>query len=124
MPIVKLLRNIAPLALAVTISSVCLCRSLWAADKDDSDKTKAVYSTNCKSCHGVDGGGTPIGKSINAPDLRSEAVQQHSDAQWTEQISGGKGNMPAFKNSLTPDQIQSLVRYVRQLGAAKPSTQK
>lgn len=117
---VKHLPKIAPFALAVMISSICLSASLWAADKDDSDKAKAAYSTNCKSCHGVDGGGTPIGKSLDAPDLRSEAVQKHTDAQWTEQISGGKGNMPPFKNSLTPDQIQSLVRYVRQLGAAKP----
>jgi mono/diheme cytochrome c family protein len=124
MLIVKLLRKIAPLALVLVIFSVCLSRSLWAADKDDSDKAKAAFSTNCKSCHGVDGSGTPIGKSLNVPDLRSDAVQQRSDAQLTEQISGGKGNMPAFKNSLTPDQIQSLVRYVRQLAAAKPSTQK
>jgi len=121
---VKLSKKIAPLALAVVISSISPTGSLWAADKDDSDKVKTLFGANCKSCHGVDGSGTPIGKSVNAPDLRSETVQQHSDAQWTEQITSGKGNMPAFKNSLTPDQVHSLVQYVRQLGGAKPSAQK
>jgi len=120
MQIVKL-SKIAPLALAVAISAVYPTGSLWAADTDDSDKVKATFSANCKSCHGVDGGGTPIGKSINAPDLRSDTVQKDSDAHFTEQITSGKGNMPAFKNSLTPDQIHSLVGYVRQLGKAKPS---
>lgn len=121
MPMVKFSRKFAPLALAVAISSV-YPNSLWAADKEDKGKT--LFGANCKSCHGVDGGGTPIGKSINAPDLRSDAVQKDSDAHFTEQITNGKGNMPAFKNSLTPDQVQTLVRYVRVLGAAKPSAQK
>lgn len=121
MRIMKLSKKIAPLALAVAIFSLYPSGSLRAADKDDSDKVKAVFSANCKSCHGVDGSGTPIGKSMDAPDLRSEAVQQHTDAQWTDQISNGKGNMPPFKTSLTPDQIQGLVRYIRQLGKAKPS---
>jgi len=124
MPIVKLLKTIAPLALAVAISSIYPTGPLWAADKTDTDKVKTLFGANCKSCHGVDGSGTPIGKSVNAPDLRSEEVQKQTDAQLAEVISGGKGNMPNFKNILTPDEIHSLVRYVRQLGRAKPSSQK
>ncbi len=124
MPIVKLSKRIAPLALALAISSICPIRSLWAADKAGSDKVKTLFGANCKSCHGVDGSGTPIGKSVDAPDLRSEAVQKQTDAQLAEVITGGKGNMPNFKNILTPDQVHSLVQYVRQLGGAKPSAQK
>ena len=124
MPIVKLLRTIAPLALAIAISSIYPTGSLQAANKADTDEAKTLFGANCKSCHGVDGSGTPIGKSVNAPDLRSEEVQKQTDAQLAEVISGGKGNMPNFKNILTPDEIHSLVRYVRQLGRAKPSSQK
>jgi cytochrome c6 len=94
--------------------------SAWAADKDEDDTGKKLFTSNCKYCHGADGAGTPVGQSMNAPDLRSEAVQKHTDAEMTNQIANGKGNMPPFKNSFSPDQIQSLVRYVRQLAATKP----
>ena len=124
MPIVKLSKKIAPLALAVLVSCIYPTGSLWAADKADTDTAKTAFGANCKSCHGVDGSGTPIGKSVDAPDLRSEAVQKQSDAQLAEVISGGKGNMPNFKNILTPDQVHGLVQYVRQLGKAKPAAQK
>ena len=121
MPKLKPRRKFAPLALAVAICCSYPVSSLWAAD---TSAGKTVFEANCKSCHGVDGSGSPIGKSLNAPDLRSPAVQQHSSAQWATQIANGKGNMPAFKNILTPDQIQSLVRYVRRLGRAKTTTPK
>jgi len=115
MPLTRPFRTLIPLALVMAICA----GSLWAADKDDSDKAKQAFASNCKTCHGVDGAGTPIGQSLNAPDLRSEAVQKQSDAQLEAAVSDGKGNMPPFKNSLTPDQIQSLVRYVRHLAAGK-----
>lgn len=125
MPVVKFSTKTFPLALALAIFCILPLASVRAADKDDdAAKVKSLFGANCKYCHGVDGGGTPVGQSMNAPDLRSEAVQKHTDAQLTDQITNGKGNMPPFKNSLAPDQIQSLVRYVRQLGAAKPPAQK
>ena len=124
MPMVKLSKKIAPLALALAICSVYPVSSVWAEDKNDSDPVKTLFRANCKTCHWLDGGGTPIGQSMNAPDLRSEAVQKEPDARLSDQITNGKGNMPPFKNSLTPDQVHSLVGYVRQLGKAKPSAQK
>jgi len=114
----SIVKKIFPLAVAVAISSTYPAGALWAADKGDSDKVKTLFGANCKSCHGMDGSGTPIGKSVNAPDLRSETVQRQTDAQLAEVISGGKGNMPNFKNILTADQVHSLVRYVRQFSGA------
>jgi len=124
MPVVKFSKKIAPLALAVAICSIYPTGPLRATDKTDTDKVRTLFGANCRSCHGVDGGGTPIGKSVGAPDLRSEAVQKQTDAQLAEVISGGKGNMPNFKNILTTDQVHSLVQYVRQLNKAKPAAQK
>ena len=125
MPVVKFSPKTFALALALAIFCILPLASVRAAEKDDdAAKVKSLFGANCKYCHGVDGGGTPVGQSMNAPDLRSEAVQKHTDAQLTDQITNGKGNMPPFKNSLAPEQIQSLVRYVRQLGAAKPPAQK
>jgi len=107
----------------VSTAVICLvlAGSLWGANKADHDKAKALFDGNCKSCHGVDGSGTPIGKSLNAPDLRSPAVQKDSDEHIADQITNGKGNMPNFKNILSAGQIQSLVHYVRYLGAGKSS---
>jgi mono/diheme cytochrome c family protein len=115
MPLMKAFRTLILLILPVAICA----SSLWAADKDANDKAKQAFASNCKTCHGVDGAGTPVGQSLNAPDLRSEAIHKQSDSQLAAAVSDGKGNMPPFKNSLTPDQIQSLVRYVRHLAAAK-----
>jgi mono/diheme cytochrome c family protein len=56
---------------------------------------------------------------MNVPDLRSPVVQKLTDAQLAQIISDGKGGMPPFKNSLSEDQIHSLVAHIRSLGGKK-----
>ena len=77
------------------------------------DAAAAAFKTNCVVCHGADGTGTPTGKTLKAPDLHSDAVQQMTNAQLVDIISNGKNNMPPFKNSLSEDQIKGLVAYVK-----------
>ena len=60
---------------------------------------------------------------MNAPDLRSQEVQKHSDTELTKFIADGKGDMPSFKKSLNEDQIRSLVQYVRELAKKKEASQ-
>jgi mono/diheme cytochrome c family protein len=69
----------------------------------------ATFRTKCATCHGQDGGGSEVGKSMNVPDLRSAAVQKLPDVELAQVISNGKGGMPSFKNSLSDDQIHGLV---------------
>jgi len=88
------------------------------------DKAKAAYKTNCVSCHGSDGGGTPLGKSMQAADLRSPQVQSKSDTELAQVITEGKNNMPAFKNTLNPEQVQGMVKYIRELGKNGQSSQR
>ena len=78
-----------------------------------------TYRTKCAMCHGPDGAGSQVGKSMNVPDLRSPVVQKLPDAQLAEIISDGKGGMPSFKNSLSEDQVHSLVVHIRSLRAKK-----
>jgi len=85
----------------------------------DSAASSAMFRTKCAMCHGQDGGGSEVGKSLNVPDLRSQAVQKLPDAQLTQIISDGKGGMPSFKNSLKEDQIHSLVAHIRSLHQKK-----
>jgi cytochrome c6 len=85
----------------------------------DSAASVATYRTKCAMCHGQDGGGSDVGKSMNVPDLRSPAVQKLPDAELAQIISNGKGGMPSFKNSLSPDEIHALVTHIRSLHQKK-----
>ena len=92
---------------------------VWASPGPDSAASSATFRTKCAMCHGQDGGGSEIGKSMNVPDLRSQAVQKLPDAELAQIISNGKGGMPSFKNSLSEDQIHSLVAHIRSLHQEK-----
>jgi len=80
---------------------------------------KETFRTKCAMCHGPDGAGSEVGKSMNIPDLGSETVQKLPDAELTQIISDGKGGMPSFKSSLNEAQIHALVRHVRSLRQKK-----
>jgi cytochrome c6 len=90
-----------------------------ASPGPDSASSNATFRTKCAMCHGQDGGGSEIGKSMNVPDLRSQAVQKLPDAELAQIIANGKGGMPSFKNSLSEDQIHSLVAHIRSLHQKK-----
>jgi mono/diheme cytochrome c family protein len=81
--------------------------------------SSATFRTKCAMCHGPDGGGSEVGKSMNIPDLRSEAVQKRPDAELAQIISDGKGGMPPFKSSFSEAQIHDLISYVRTLRQKK-----
>jgi len=90
-----------------------------ASPGPDSAASSATFRTKCAMCHGPDGSGSAVGKSMNVPDLRSPEVQKVPDAQLAQIISDGKGGMPSFKGSLSEDQVHSLVTYVRSLRGKK-----
>jgi cytochrome c6 len=85
----------------------------------DGAASSATYRTKCATCHGADGGGSKVGKSMNVPDLRSQAVQKLSDAELAQIISDGKGGMPSFKSSLSEAEIHALVSNIRSLHQKK-----
>lgn len=84
-----------------------------------SNSAASTYKTNCVSCHGPDGRGSVVGKSLHAADFHSAQVQQQSDAQLAEVVGQGRGNMPAFGTRLSKDQIEALVKYIRTLAKGK-----
>jgi mono/diheme cytochrome c family protein len=85
----------------------------------DGAASSAAFRTKCAMCHGQDGSGSEVGKSMNVPDLRSPVAQKLADAQLAQIISDGKGGMPSFKNSLSEDQVHSLVAHIRSLRGKK-----
>jgi mono/diheme cytochrome c family protein len=94
--------------------------SIVRADNSQaSAASTSTFKTKCAMCHGPDGGGSAVGKTLNVPDLRSPAVQKLSDAELAQIISDGKGGMPSFKGSLSEDQIHGLVTYIRSFAQKK-----
>ncbi len=57
-----------------------------------------------------------MGQKLGIKSYKSPDIQKQSDADLKNSIANGKGKMPAYGKSLTPEQIDSLVKYVRQLG--------
>jgi cytochrome c6 len=98
-------------AVTIALALVALAASSPAKAEDGA----SLFKANCVVCHGADGSGTPTGKSLKAPDLRSDAVQKLTDAQIQAQIEDGKNNMPPFKGTLNAAQIKALVAYVHTL---------
>jgi cytochrome c6 len=90
-----------------------------ASPGPDSAASSATFRAKCAMCHGPDGSGSEVGKSMNVPDLRSPAVQKLPDAQLAQIISDGKGGMPSFKSSLSEEQIHALVAHIRSLHQKK-----
>jgi mono/diheme cytochrome c family protein len=105
--------------LAVISAVVLFCAQSGAARADETQGKTATGSTifqaNCLVCHGEDGSGSDVGKSLHAADLRSSTVQTKSNAALAHFIDEGKGAMPAFKDRLDDQQVLDVVRYLRTL---------
>ena len=77
---------------------------------------EAVFKKNCVMCHGADGAGkTKMGAKLGAADLTSGDIQALSDEALAQTVRNGKGKMPAFGNTLSPDDITQVIQYVRTL---------
>ncbi|MGD1024993.1 MAG: cytochrome c [Candidatus Sulfotelmatobacter sp.] len=94
-------------ALGVVLSLPLSVRAQTASD--------TPYTSKCAGCHGSDGAGSAMGKTMGAHDFTSIEVQQMSDAELTDIITNGKSKMPAYGESLKLDDIKGLVAYIRTL---------
>ena len=103
----------------VVTFAFCLLLSAATARAAD-DATMKLYQAKCSACHGADGSGnTTVGKALKLKDIRDPEVQKMSDADLTTLIAKGKDKMPASEKTLKPDQVKSLVAYVRELAQKK-----
>ncbi len=110
-------------AVALLVIAVTMAASPAAGQGNTAGEN--VYKAKCATCHGPDGSGnTPVGKSLQVADLRSAAVQSKSDAELTQSVTDGKGNMPGFKGNITDDEIHAVVTFVRTFAAKGDSAPK
>ena len=53
------------------------------------------------------------GREMKVPNLTGEHARKPTDEKIATKISEGDDEMPAFKDKLSPQQIQDLVRFIR-----------
>ena len=71
----------------------------------------SLFRQHCAICHGQEANGKEVGGKF-VPSLRYGEAAKKSEAEIYEQIKNGKLPMPAFKNQLTEDEINKMVRFV------------
>ena len=86
----------------------------------------AHWADHCATCHGNDGRGTPLGRSLYppAPDMKSPSTQALSDGELFYMIERGipLTGMPAWGNGTAEGEKASwaLVRFIRYLPQLTP----
>jgi len=77
-----------------------------------------LFNIACKSCHGVDGYGTPMAPALNNQIFLSETP----DAAIYQIIAGGVSGtlMPAWGSRLTDQELQALAAFLRSLETTAP----
>jgi mono/diheme cytochrome c family protein len=109
------------LAAAVAALASASCATREGVPAREANQTRAVFERNCAVCHGPRGEGRQVG-TLTVPPLREGRAATDPDERLFAQIRDGGNGMPPFKFSLTDDQIQDLVRFVREeiQGRASP----
>ena len=80
-------------------------------------EAKKLFKQRCLKCHGSDGtGNTTYGQIVGATNLTDPEWQERvDDKRLVNSIKHGRGQMPAFGEKLSEEQITSLTSYVRTL---------
>jgi cbb3-type cytochrome c oxidase subunit III len=105
------------LSISTTLALVVVAPFLGLSLPPQAQKGQAIFQEQCVGCHGADGKAqTDMGKTIQAADLTSGAVQGQSDSKLEKTIKSGNAKMPSFDGKLSDDEIASVVAYIRQIG--------
>ena len=72
----------------------------------------SLFRQNCAICHGQEANGKEMDGRI-IPSLRYGSAATKSEQEIYDQIKNGKLPMPAFKDQLTEEEIQKMVRFIR-----------
>jgi len=70
------------------------------------DDGKAIFSSNCASCHTLAAAGTSGTIGPNLDEAKPD------EALVRERVTNGKGVMPSFKGKLTDEQIGAVAKFV------------
>ena len=68
----------------------------------------SIYASNCATCHAADGSG---GQGPAIGDGKAKAA--YTEAEMVDLVTEGKNAMPSWKGTLSAEQIDQVVAYVR-----------
>ena len=96
-------------------------------DQNVLNEGKKIYSENCAKCHGENAEGAAdwhkryADGTFPPPPLNGSGhAWHHSIAVLTEMIQNGskpgEGNMPAWKDKLSPEQVAMVIEWFQSLG--------
>lgn len=86
------------------------------ATPDEFSAARTNFVKNCAVCHGekAEGGRVEVeGRKLKVPSLREGHALDHPDEKLVKQITEGDDEMPAFKDKLSAEEINDLVRFIR-----------
>ena len=72
------------------------------------------FHRTCAPCHGRN----MVNSGTTSYDLRKFPLDQPE--RFLQSVTNGRGNMPSFKDALTPEQFASLWAYVGSRGGKEP----
>jgi len=86
------------------------------ATPDEFAVARANYAKHCSACHGDEGKGGLVkvdNVKLKVPNLTEGHALEHPDEKLVKQITNGGDGMPKFKDKLSPEEINAMVRFVR-----------
>lgn len=109
--------------LKITVVLIFIVFAVFACSKESSQRKEfnitesksyeaSLFRQNCAICHGQEANGKEMEDKI-IPSLRYGEAATKSEEEIYLQIKEGKDAMPPFKNQLTEEEIQKMVRFVR-----------
>lgn len=72
----------------------------------------SLFRQHCAICHGKEANGKEMADGSVVPTLRYGNAAKKSEAEIYDQIKNGKLPMPSFKNQLSEEDIQKMVKFV------------
>jgi mono/diheme cytochrome c family protein len=90
------------------------------AGQTELERGRQIYEQRCLECHGPEGRGDGVKAPFLSPrpgNLVSASVSAKSDRDLLKVIANGRARtaMPAWKNQLSDDDQQAVLRYIRSL---------
>jgi len=110
------MKNVRLLA-SIAAGSVLLSATALAQEVDK--KAERAWKAKCASCHGQTGkGDTDKGKELKVEDMTAAKYQGKKDPDLKKAVlegvkADGKEVMPAFKDEVTPEQADAIIKYTR-----------
>ncbi len=105
-----------------SIAAGSLLLSATALAQTDPKKVERAWKAKCASCHGATGkADTEKGQQMKIVDMTTPEFQAKKDDELKKAILNGvkkekggvKQEMDAFKDDLTPEQVDALIAYIR-----------